>query len=329
MYSPFSNVYGLARTLLALGTLLTLWTSSGDSLFRPLGRSAAEAGYLSGINHYGLFTLLAPRYELARWLAIAVLAVVASGWRPRFTGVLHWWVSASLFSAIIPQDGGDQCTTVLTLLLIPVTLSDPRAWHWSSIERRDDAIGLILARVASSSLFMVRVQVAILYLHAAVGKAAVTEWVNGTALYYWLMDPRIGLPTRYQDLGLAVLEPIWATPLITWSPMVLEYCLFLSLGMARQNPLRRYLLWAGLGFHLGNLLLFGLVSFVFAMSAALILLLRPVEQPFVLPFVKTRLSRLYGIFRGQQGFRTGLGQASGWVGRPSTSNHETAREKGG
>lgn len=33
--------------------------------------------------------------ELARWLAVAILLLVASGWR-RVTGVLHWWVSFSL-----------------------------------------------------------------------------------------------------------------------------------------------------------------------------------------------------------------------------------------
>ncbi len=281
--SPFTNVYGVARTLLALGTLMTLATSTGDALFRPISMSSNDAGQLSAFAKCGLFVLLAPHYEVARWVGVLVLAVVASGWRPRWTGILHWWVSASAFSALITMDGGDQCTSVLTLVLVPLTLCDSRRWHWSAERAIQSARDEIRARIGASAFWMARLQVAIIYLHAAVGKCGVDEWSNGTAIYYWLTDPSIAVPVQYQDWVLALLAPRWSAPALTWGVIVLEYALFLAIAMSKHNPLRKWLLWIGLGFHVGNVLFFGLVSFMFAMSAALVLLLRPHDRPIQFP----------------------------------------------
>ena len=53
-------------------------------------------------------------------------------------------------------------------------------------------------------LALVRIQVAAVYFHAAVGKFSVPEWVDGSVLYYWLLHPTYGAPGWLTPM----LEPI-------------------------------------------------------------------------------------------------------------------------
>ena len=160
-----------------------------------------------------------------------------------------------------------------------MTLTDGRRWHWEAVsadEARSDA-GRLIAR---SSWVVLRVQVAVVYWHASIGKLKVAEWVDGTALYYWLLDPSIGAP----DWLARWMTPVLSHPvvaLLTWSVLVLEFCLALGLVLGRGS--RRVLLPLGIAFHAGIAVFHGLISFVLIMFGALILLLRPFQEEFRLP----------------------------------------------
>jgi antimicrobial peptide system SdpB family protein len=224
--------------------------------------------------------------RLAQLVAAAVLLVVASGWRPRLTGIPHWWISYSFaVSATIP-DGGDQVTQILALLLVPVTLTDPRAWHW---QRAPRAARPLSAIIAWSALFVARLQVAGIYLDSSLSKLGTPEWVDGTAFYYWSTDPAFGTPLWMRGL----LEPVIASPLgvalLTWGPVALE--LAIALGLVLDARSRRRLLPGGIAFHAGIAVMIGLVSFAVAMCAALILFLRPMGDEFDL----THLARLRAL----------------------------------
>lgn len=287
---PWSNVHGLARTLLAAGTLLTLTVHDARTLFAPTGRTLEELTASIPLARASLFFLV-PDLELARWLAIAGLALVASGWRPRWTGALHWWISASFAISCVLIDGGDQVTAVLTALLVPVTLTDPRRWHWSATPAEPRRLsGKTAALVASSALLVTRLQVAAIYLHAAVGKMAVTEWVDGTAIYYWFTHPVFGLPATLQPLAMPILSSALGVTLVTWGTIAFE--LLLAAALVADRRLWRPLLVAGLAFHAGIVVAHGLVTFYFAMAGALVLYLRPHGQPFAWPGL--RFSRVLG-----------------------------------
>jgi antimicrobial peptide system SdpB family protein len=284
---PWTNVYGLARTLLALGTAATLVFNRPTTLFRPVwGSSQYPVCY--GLSKIGLFCLASQHLELVRWVAIALLALVASGWQPRITGLLHWWISFSLASSAVLLDGGDHVTTVLTLLLLPVALTDRRKWHWQSGSESDSEPG-IKELAALFALLAIRVQVAGIYLHAAVGKLRVQEWADGTALYYWFNNPDYGATPAIWNLLAPLLRHGPVITLMTWGSILLELSLFTALVMPKK--VRIYFLPLGLGFHLTIAVIHGLVSFFFAMAAALILYLRPTELPFSLPeFMQPRLA---------------------------------------
>lgn len=273
--SPFTDVVGLARTLLALATAATLAASDPATLFHPEagGGPGPRCEWPAGL---AVHCLLAPDHlELARWLSVVALLVVASGWRPRLTALPHWWLTWSLSVSATLTDGGDQVAAVLTLLLVPVGLLDGRRWHWLD----DDSGPREQARiVAFSVLWVVRLQVAGIYLHAAIAKLGRPEWADGTALYYWLGNPVFGLAPWLRPLA----EPLLAGPAVavaTWGVLVLE--VLLGAALIASPAWRRWLLPVGIAFHLG-IAQMGLASFAVVMCAALLLFLRPVDAPLQL-----------------------------------------------
>jgi len=229
---------------------------------------------------------VAPNLTVARWLSVAVLLVVASGWRPRFTAVFHWYVSWSLISNSTIQDGGDQITAVLTLLLIPVCLTDSRRWHWQRppVLEREPGLGQIVARAA---LLLIQVQVAVVYLHASIAKLGVPEWADGTAMYYWSRHSSFGSPPWLRPLIDAVTGSPLGVAALTWGSIALEFAL--ALGIVLGAAARRVLLVCGLLFHAAIAVEMGLISFFAAMAGALLLYLLPVGHHVRLEEVSRRL----------------------------------------
>ena len=289
--TPWTNVYGVARSLLALATAGTLAFNSPGTLFRPAA-GLPPAPYCLGPGRISLFCLVPhDRLWLARWLGVAILLVVASGWRPRFTALFHWWIAFSLFvSATIP-DGGDQATSVLTLLMLPVALTDPRRWHWQALpEQTPTATRHVLRLLALSALLVIRVQVAGIYLNSSIAKLAVTEWRDGTAVYYWISQPVFGAPGWLHGILLAVAATSLGVIAMTWGTLILEFTLGIAIVMPRRSW--KYLLVAGILFHGSIALMMGLASFSIAMAGALILYLRPVDQSFNLNALAQMVPRL-------------------------------------
>src|SRR5690625_2595242 len=177
--NPFTNVYGIARSIIALSTLLTLLFNSSSIFFRPYAGSTDFP--LCSSKSFSLFCLVPNEYfylEIAKWLCIFLLILVISGWRPRITGILHWWVSFSLFSSAIGLDGGEQVATVFTFFLIPITLADPRKNHWKKLKVTDGKY-INNRMIILVTWYIIRIQVAVLYSHSVVAKLAEEEWING------------------------------------------------------------------------------------------------------------------------------------------------------
>ena len=273
---PWTNVYGLARSLIATATLLTLLTNSTDELFRPLLIDDVGVVDRRAIVGASMFFLARNHLLFAKLLAIAVLVLVIIGWRPRLTALPHWWISYSLAASASIIDGGDQVASTLSLLLVPVALGDRRIWHWDPPETGS----LVACVAAETGLLLIRVQVAVIYLFAAVLKFPTEEWANGTALYYWWTHPKFGTWGPFRWLTDRLGETLLVVP-VTWGVLLLE----LSLALALLAPIRlrtRLLPIAAL-FHVGIALVHGMPSFALTMCAALALYLWPTWRPFPLP----------------------------------------------
>lgn len=276
--APWTNVYGLARSLLAAGTFLTLGVNSVEVLFLPLEPQVTGIAQGQGFAQFSLFAIVPGAWLPAvKLLSLIVLAAVMVGWRPRLTGLPHWWVSSSFAASAAIVDGGDHITAVLSLLLLPIALTDPRKWHWQHPEIATNALlHIVQNEIARSAHIVIRIQIAFVYLHAAVGKFTVQEWSDGTALYYWFTHPVFGAPEWLSPLVDPVITSRIGVTLLTWGALAIELALFTGLVMERKW--RRWLLMVGLTFHAGIAIVHGLISFSLAMAGALILYLRPVEE---------------------------------------------------
>ncbi|MFJ2824826.1 sporulation-delaying protein SdpB family protein [Streptomyces toxytricini] len=274
---PWTNVYGLARTLVALGTAGTLAASSAETLFRPVATigdypactstTAASVFCLAPDNHTHLGWLT--------WACVIVLLVTASGWRPRLTALPHAYVNYSVFSGIAIVDGGDQIALVLSVLLALPAIGDKRRWHWQPAPDTEPQTrtGLMLALVGVSGLVLLRLQMVVVYFQAAVAKLPHAEWQDGTAMWYWAGNLDFG-PAPWLD---TLVAPVIGTPLgvalLTWVPLVIE----LSLAVSPLLPqrLRWWAMGAGLLFHLSIALVMGLWSFALAMAGGIVVLCLP------------------------------------------------------
>ena len=299
---PWTNVYGIARTLLALAGAATLAFSPVEALFRPaVGVPTVPA--CSGVASLSLYCQMPEMLGLARWLAIAGLLVVASGWRPRITGVLHWWIAFSLPASAVTVDGGDHAAAVLALILIPMTLADGRRWHWTSLpQSAPETAGQASRRLVGwASWWVARLQVAFIYFQAGVAKCAVEQWADGTALYYWLTEPSFGVTGWLQPVVMPLIHNAVTLPLLTWSVIVVEIGLAAGLLLPRRYWGR--LLWIGLGLHAGIALLHGLISFSLTMSGALVLFLRPLDEPVDRAPLDSALQGVRATWRRLRGVR--------------------------
>ncbi|PJJ59213.1 sporulation-delaying protein SdpB family protein [Hymenobacter chitinivorans] len=271
--NPFTWVYGLGRSLIALGTLITLLLSSPAVLFdqQLFGKMSLDAS-LESFNIFFLFGFEHLNYAYA--LSIVVLLVVISGVFPRYTGILHWIVTYSFFQSGSIVEGGDQIGSIITMLLVPVTLLDGRKNHWINVPQANP--NYYANFIARGALALIALQMAVLYFHAGIEKMyKLDEWKNGTAVYYFFNDPLFGYPDWMHSIMASALTNAYIVTSLTWGTMIFEVSLFGALFMAPQQ--RKKLIWLAVGFHLGIALIFGLVSFFCAMAGGLVLYMIPVE----------------------------------------------------
>jgi len=274
--SPFTWVYGLGRSVIALGTLITLLFSGPQVLFdRQLFGSMSLDPALESFNIFFAFGFAHLPYAYA--VAIGTLLLVVSGYFPRYTGILHWIVTYSFFQASSIVEGGDQIASIITMLLIPVTLLDGRRNHWVNEPQRPTSYYANF--IARGALTLIGLQMAVLYFHAGIEKLyKLDEWKNGTAIYYFFNDPLFGYPDWMSGVLVPGLTNAYVVTTLTWGTILFEIILFGAFFMAPQK--RRHLLGPAIGFHFGIALVFGLVSFFCAMAGGLILYMVPVGARF-------------------------------------------------
>lgn len=275
-WNPWTSRLGLARTCIAVGTLLAFIFSPANVLFHPI-KGVEVLPVCDGVTGLSLFCQVGGDLRLGMWISGFILVWVIAGWWPRLSAVFHWWVSISFVLSATLIEGGDALAAILTFLLVPILWLDPRSSHWKNAK----ASGTLTNKVKSvfSKVFfqLIRVQMAVVYLHAAVGKMEVEEWINGTATYYWFIDESIGLASWLKPLVEPLLLNAFTVTSITWGAMILELALFGGLFMSRKH--QKVLFYFGLAFHVAIALVHGLIGFGLIMIGGLMLYLLPLDEP--------------------------------------------------
>ena len=268
-HNPYTWVYGLSRSILAIGTIITLAFSPVNVLFDYAIFHKVNANHLfSNLNYFMIFGW--ENLVLAKTIAILILLIAASGIFPRYTGIFQWWIASSFFYSSSIIEGGDQINSIINFLLIPVTLLDHRKWHWGSQEFSENK-----KFVGNLIFVLISIQMAMIYLNAVTDKlyANTEEWKLGNAIYYYLMDSYFSYPDWMDPLMTNLLANSFIVSSITWGTMFLELILF---GILFSNKNIKLALFPfAILFHLGIAVFLGLISFFLAMLAGLIIYLVP------------------------------------------------------
>ncbi|MER8184442.1 sporulation-delaying protein SdpB family protein [Kitasatospora sp. NPDC094015] len=260
-YPAAGPLLGVGRSLLALAQLLTLLFTSDAELF-PGGPRCGGGRLLT------LWCLGPPGGApgARRVLAVLGLLLVISGWLPRWTAVLHWYLTFGLTGTMAVADAGDMAARIGTLLLLPLLLGDPRRWIWTGRLRPPVPAWRGAGRAA---LLLLRVQVLIVYAQAAGSKLLDPLWRDGTALYYWLHSHYWGLAPALRPLLDPVLANGWSVRALTWTVIVLE--LGIAGCMLAPGRPRRAAVPAAVLLHGGIALCMGLPGFALTMVGLVLL----------------------------------------------------------
>ena len=272
---PWGLSFGIFRSAVAISLLVTLVVNPSSALFSRIHLEGSATACV-GVAKFSLFCLTPPdSLPKASWVVIAILAVVASGYKPAWTSIPLAYVALSINVAATLVDGGEQVAAALVLLTLPAGLTDPRAWHWGALPRSFD-LGASSFRiaVATTSIWAARVQVAIIYFFACIEKFENTSWVEGTAIYYWFRHPNFGVPGWSADVLLPLSQWAPMSAAISWGTLALEMALALSLFFTARVRVA-WLLPAATIFHFSIALFMGITSFATIMIGAAVILLVP------------------------------------------------------
>jgi len=223
------------------------------------------------IKEWVLFSLFG--VKAGKIISILILLSVIIGFIQQITSILHWWVAFSFMNYCPFINGGDEIHSILTLFLIPICVSDNRLNHWQKAKNIKKPIKNF---ISNTTLFVIKVQVSIIYLHAAVGKLFETDWLNGTGLYYWFNNSFFGMPDFLSNTVNYFLSIGWFSLFSTWAVIVLE--LLLAGGLIINPKYKHTLYLMGVSFHLLIFLMIGLFSFASVMIAGLTLYLYPLTK---------------------------------------------------
>lgn len=251
----------LGRSALAAATLLTIVFTGDDALFAQTHLSP-DGMRCTGLSRWSVWCLAGP--GPGRIISIAVLLVVLSGYRPRWTCVPHWYVAFSFAAAIAPFNGGDNIAQIVAMLLIPVCLGDHRRWQWTTPEQ---PLAPVWRGTARAGVLAVRLQLAVIYGSAAVAKLSDPMWRQGSAMAVIVGHPRYGFPAPLRPLFDVVFGAYWATAAITWSVIAAQVVIAVLVLCPRRPRLVAFALGAAM--HVAIAALLGLTSFGLVMVAAL------------------------------------------------------------
>lgn len=271
--TPWNTSLGAARSLLALGAGLTYLLTPSAVLFTPVdgaltARCAASVGWMA-------WPCWLPESAMggAQTAAGLFCLFVASGWFPALAAVPTAVLLLALPLTSAAPDGGDQLAGILELLLLPVSLTDWRRHSWTAMQS-DRCLGRRVY-LADFGIALAKLQVAVVYLVACLGKLESPEWVNGTALFYWVRNNVFGAPRILRTIAEWVTSQPPLVAALSWGTLVLEFSLAISVFLPVSFRLQ-VLLPIAILFHLGIWLVLGVSSFAFVMFAALLILVVPV-----------------------------------------------------
>lgn len=231
-----SRMLGAGRTLMAVAQLSVLVFTPSQYLFVPVGGSAlAERCSSERVLQVSAYCISPENHATITYFMIAALLVIASGILPRYTSVLHFLVSFSFGTAITLPDGGETVMQVMSFFIMLACLADGRLWHWQDPRNGKWNSPKVLLGISWAGSWLVRIQIAYIYINSGLAKLAVEQWQDGTATYYVSRMEYFGAAGILDETFRSIVAVPAIALLSTWGTIVLEVSLGILILVNREG----------------------------------------------------------------------------------------------
>lgn len=195
------------------------------------------------------------------FLWLASLMAMTLGWRTRWTTILAWLLTVSLHNRVSwVLNGGDAVyrNALFYLMFAPAGA----AWSLDSLRRtlrayRDPAEGFDRhtgraepepAMIPPWSPRLLQIHLCFIYVFTGLSKVVNEDWYGGDAVYWSLQDLALG---RFPYSAVPI--PLWLCRMASWITLAFEIGFPLLVVVGRLRP---WVLFVGIGLHLGMLVVY-------------------------------------------------------------------------
>ncbi len=259
--------FNLIKVLLALSTLSTLLFNSNYVLF---GESLQSSFNYDGFT---LFYLFSDNLIYAKILSVIVLILVLLGFFPIVLSFLHWYITYSFVVASDVTFGGDNISANITLLLIPCSFFQNKINHYKKYETSKN---VLFDEIQWVFYIAILIQISLIYFQAFYKKILIKEWIDGTAVFYYITNVEYGLGS-YQYVKEFFKEKYTLVKVLTWSTLLIELIVSLFVFFKHKfslQILKKFLLIFIL-FHFILMVCFGIFPFFIVMCGLLVFYVLP------------------------------------------------------
>lgn len=266
-----SKFIPIGRAIIALGQLIFLLFNSQGLRFGEVA-SQTLVPRCHGWGQASVYCLVgAQNLIIADAVVILGLILVISGFYPRWTGLLHLYLTYAISTTHALSDGGKSALLVFVAALALVSLSDGRRQAYTT-NLDAHCIAKPLSRISQAVILFGRLYLCVLYAAAAISQlgvglsahgAATQQSATDTFLDGWFQIP--GTPWSFAH--------DWPLALAIWVPVALE--LLIAVNIIGTANMRRAAFTFAVILHAGTALSSGLLSFSLIMIGCCLAVITP------------------------------------------------------
>ncbi|MBI8990253.1 sporulation-delaying protein SdpB family protein [Corynebacterium meridianum] len=266
-----SRFISIGRAIIAVTQLIFVLFTSQEARFAAIGPQPFGP-HCQSWSQAGLYCVVGKEHLSLADVVIAFgLILVISGFYPRWTGILHLYITYTISTAITLPDSGESVALIFVGVLTVVSLSDKRRnCYLTNLDI--DSIPPHLQGISRGAIIFGRIQLCFLYAGAVFAKLGIADWENGTALHDIVNNASAG--DWFQVLETSgTFEKGWVLAVATWMPTVLE--LLIAINVIGTANMRRSAFTLVVTLQGGIILSMGLVSFSLIMIGCCLAIITP------------------------------------------------------
>lgn len=266
-----SKFIPIGRAIIGLGQLIFLFFSSQEFRFTEVG-SQAIGPRCHGWNQASVYCLVgSENMVLTDTLVVFGLILVISGFYPRWTGLLHLYLTYAISTTLAVSDGEKAAVLVIVAVLALVSFSDGRRNAYTT-ELNSDHLATPVGRLGQAAIIFGRVYLCFLYAAAAISQLGGGLWTHKAVSQQAATNTFFG--EWFQVLGTPwSFAHNWPLALAIWVPVALQ--VLIAINILGTANMRRAAFTFAVILHAGTALSTGVISFGLIMIGCCLAVVTP------------------------------------------------------